>query len=133
MRLDGYVEVKVAERPSRADCNDNFRAKHHLAWEEANGRPVPEGHAVVFADGDRRNFDPANLVAVPRGLLSTINREGIAYADAETLRAAMDVARARSAVYAARRRPRPCRACGGVFEPRYPGQRTCDGCLGREG
>lgn len=130
---DGYVEVKVAERPSRPDCNDNFRMRHHLVWEEANGRPVPPSTMIVFADGDNRNFDPENLVAVPRRLWAVISHNRIPYADAETLRAAMAVAEARGAVHAARCRPRECASCGAEFSPRFPRQRTCDACLGREG
>lgn len=53
----------------------------------------------------------------------------IAYADRETLEAAMDIARARHAIHSAKCRPRDCKACGETFTPRYPHQRTCDLCL----
>lgn len=33
---------------------------HHIIWEESNG-PVPKKHTVIFKDGNRNNFDPANL------------------------------------------------------------------------
>lgn len=56
-RTDGYVYVKVRMRPSRPDCNDNFVAKHRLIWEEAHG-PIPDGHVVIFKDGDTGNFRP---------------------------------------------------------------------------
>ena len=133
----GYTWVKVAERPrpKEGGCgrtNDNWRAKHLIAWEEANGRPVPPGAMVVFADGDRGNFDPGNLVAVPRSLWAVISRCRIPFADRETLEAAMDVARAKSAIQAARKRPRRCASCGEEFAPRFERQRRCDACLGRE-
>ncbi len=38
---------------------------HHIIWEEHNG-PVPAGHAVRHADGNRNNFHPANLVLATR-------------------------------------------------------------------
>lgn len=128
---DGYIEVKVAERPSRHACNDNFASKHRLVWERANGMPVTEGCNVVFADGDNRNFDPENLVAVPRGIWATICKEGIAYYDAESLRLAMDVARLTQAASAATMHERGCKRCGAAFSPRFANQRTCDACLGR--
>lgn len=100
----GYTWVKV--RDSLADgpqpnvpgsFNCNYRQKHHLVWERAHGEPVPEGHVVAFADGDKGNFDPANLVAVPRGLWATIHRNGTPYWDAESLEAAANMARLASA------------------------------------
>lgn len=134
--LQGYTWVKVAERPhlKEGGCgrtNDNWRAKHIIVWEKANGRPVPPRSMVVFADGDKKNFDPGNLVAVPRSLWAVISRLHIPFADRETLEAAMDVARAKSAIQAARKRPRRCASCGEVFAPRYDRQRRCDVCLGR--
>jgi len=127
---DGYVLVKVAERPSRQDCNDNWRLKHNVVWEEANGTPVPPHTMVVFADHDNRNMDPGNLVLVPRPLWATMNRMRLPYYDRESLEAAMNVARLAQAKSTAQKRPRPCRKCGREFEPRYARQRTCDSCLG---
>ena len=100
VRGDGYIEVKV--RDSRVDgpqrnapgmFNCNYRMKHRVVWEEANGMPVPDGVMLVFADGDNRNFDPSNIVAVPRDLWAVIARQGIQYCDADSLGAAMNLAR----------------------------------------
>lgn len=60
---DGYVEVKIKMRPSHPNCNDNFKAKHRIVWEEANG-PIPEGYKVIFLDGDKRNVSLSNLALV---------------------------------------------------------------------
>lgn len=136
---DGYTWVKVRDsrvdgiqRNERGRFNENYRMKHHVVWEQEHGTPVPPHTMIVFADRDKANFDPGNLVAVPRSLWATISHRGIQYHDAESLRAAMAVAQIDRAVYAAERAPRPCRRCGGVFEPRYNRQRTCDKCLGRK-
>ena len=99
---DGYVWVKVAERPSRQDCNDNFRPKHHLVWEEANG-PVPPSTMIVFADHDKRNFDPGNLVAVPRNLWCRISQLRMDYWDRESLELCMARARLHAAIGRKRR------------------------------
>lgn len=127
---DGYIEVKVHDGLQETK-NCNFRMKHHLVWEEANGRPIPPGHHIVFADGDKMNLDPANLVAVPRSLWATIVHKKLQYHDAESLRACMNVAKLTSAVYEARMAERECQKCGRTFKPRYPHQRTCDNCLER--
>lgn len=128
---DGYVEVKVAEGLQERP-NSNFRLKHRLVYEQAYGS-IPRGCNVVFADGDRRNFDPGNLVAVPRSLWSIICRRHIDFWDAESLQVAMNVARLDRATYEARCRPRLCMRCGAEFAARYPHQRTCDACLGARG
>lgn len=90
----------MAERPSRQDCNDNWRMVHHLAWEEANGRPVPPSTMIVFADHDKRNFDPANLVAVPRSLWAIVSRMSMEYSDRETLEACVARAKVHAAISA---------------------------------
>lgn len=128
---DGYTWVKVALRKrDPRSAHDNWRQKHVVAYEAAHGE-VPPGCNVVFADHDKGNFDPSNLVAVPRGLWATISHKGLEYHDAESLRACMALASLDKAVHAAECQPRACRKCGAVFRPRYASQRTCDACLGR--
>jgi len=68
----GYIEVKVAD----GRLNKNWKSKHAAIWEAANG-PVPKGHAVIFGDGDRRNFDPGNLLSVSRKQLIRLNQKGL--------------------------------------------------------
>ena len=127
---DGYVEVKVDEGLQRKP-NCNFRMKHHVVYEQAYGS-IPRGCNVVFADGDNRNFDPGNLVAVPRNLWAVICHESMPYWDAESLRTCMAIVELKKAVGAAERHSRRCRKCGAVFAPRFTRQRTCDVCLGRK-
>jgi hypothetical protein len=93
MGKDGYIMVKVREWPTVPQTRDNWRFKHWVEWERANGQPVPDGWTVFFADGDKRNFDPDNLIAVPRGVWSTIKRLGFQYGDAESLQTAVALAR----------------------------------------
>ena len=129
---DGYVWVKVAERKTDPkSAHDNWRQKHHLVWEEANGEPVPPHTMIVFADHDKRNFNPSNLVAVPRDLWSVIHRRDLDYWDAESLELCMSIAKVDRARYALETRPRACKKCGIEFAPRFKRQRTCDKCLGR--
>lgn len=129
---DGYVEVHVAQR-RREKANDQWVLKQRLVWQEANGRRLRPDEMVVFADGDRRNFDPGNLVAMTMAEHAVIIRSGITYADRETCETAIGIARLKMAASRAAKRPRRCRRCGREFAPRYERQRTCDACLGREG
>lgn len=80
---DGYIEVKVHDGLQELP-NRNYRPKHHVIWEEHNG-PIPPHTNIIFADGDKTNFDPENLVAVSRKDWAPIRHAGYPYADRETL------------------------------------------------
>ena len=101
-QADGYVYVKVRMRPSRPDCNDNFVAKHHLVWEAAHG-PVPEGHVVIFKDGNKNNFALDNLALISMVENQILNRRGLRSSDPELTEAGIAVARVRAAVYEKKR------------------------------
>ena len=128
MNRDGYIEVKVKDG-RQAEANENFRPKHHLVWEEANGRPVPEGCNIMFADRDKRNLDPGNLVCVPRRLVSTIAKQGTPYHDRESLEAAMLIAEISQKTLDLQLTERDCPECGKRFRPSYPRQRRCRACI----
>lgn len=72
---DGYVEIKVAEPKT-------WRGKHVIEWEKLHG-PRPKGHKVIFADGNRRNFSPDNLILVSSAELVRMNQNGWIKPDAE--------------------------------------------------
>lgn len=59
---DGYLIVKIAEP-------NVWQYKHHIAF----GEPVPTGHKVIFLDGNKRNFDKANLMLVSNAELMNRN------------------------------------------------------------
>lgn len=68
-RSDGYMERKVSDTGcTRRD----YVLIHHLVW-RMHGATVPRGHALVFKDGDRRNFDIHNLELVTRSELMRRN------------------------------------------------------------
>lgn len=75
----GYVEVKIANPKL-------WKSKHVIVWEEHNQKQVPEGHVVIFGDGDKRNFDPDNLILVSRGQLAMMNTKGLIQNDADLTR-----------------------------------------------
>lgn len=65
---EGYTMVKVAHGRK----NKDWEFKHRLIWEAHNG-PIPEGHCVIFLDGDRSNFDISNLALVSQQELAYVN------------------------------------------------------------
>ena len=72
---DGYLEIKIAD-PHK------WKGKHVIIWESIHG-PRPRGYKVIFADGDRRNFDPENLILVSSAELCRMNQNGWVHPDAE--------------------------------------------------
>lgn len=126
---EGYVEVKVKRFSDRPGANKCWRMKHHLVWEEANGRPVPPSSMIVFADRDKGNLDPENLVCVPRAEWATIRKLGLAYRDRDGLEAAMLTARLVQKARELELSERRCRSCGGPFKPASPNQRRCRACI----
>lgn len=73
---DGYIEVKIKMRPSRPNCNDNFKLKHRLVWEKVHG-PIPKGHNIIFLDGNRQNCAPENLAIVTKQEHQQMTRRGL--------------------------------------------------------
>lgn len=127
---EGYVLVKVKLHSNAEGRWNNYRYKHVLIWEQANGRHIPPKTAIIFADGNKRNFDPDNLVAVPRRTLLVINRHHIPYFDRESLEAAMKIAEIRmTANRLELAQPRICKECGAEFKPGFKNQVRCRECI----
>lgn len=67
---DGYLRVKVSNGlPDRYKC---WPMLHIVNWEKENG-PVPDGHLLVCRDGNKKNADPSNWVALSRRALPRAN------------------------------------------------------------
>lgn len=131
----GYVYVKTAPKPTRGQSGDNWTPKSVYVWEREHG-PLPDGHVVMFVDGDVRNFDPANLVAVPRRFMARLNARG-GWSDADGLAAAVAVCELETAIHDADGRAgRTCGVCGAPFRKadlpeaaRWGDRKTCPACL----
>ena len=129
---DGYIKVKVREAASVPGSKDDWEYKQVLVWERAEGRELPDGWVVIFCDHDARNFDPSNLLAVPRSLIGVMNGMGVAWTDREQAEAVMAMAELKVAkLDLLMRTPRRCGVCGREFTPEHrdrPGAQTCPGC-----
>ena len=84
---DDYIDVKVADGKK----NKNWKGKHILIWEKANGA-LPKGHVIIFGDKNNRNFDINNLILVSRQQLLTLNQHNLIKNDADTTRSGITIA-----------------------------------------
>lgn len=74
----GYLYVKVCDGKG----NKNWKPKQQVVYEKHHGK-IPPGHKVIFADGDRFNFDPDNLILVSNSEELIMNRRRLRYNDKE--------------------------------------------------
>jgi hypothetical protein len=96
INVDGYVEVKYSEKSGPP--KNRWKGKHVLMWEKANG-PVPKGHAVIFADGNRRNVKLGNLVLVSRRELRVLNHTNmLASKNADITKASVSIVRLKTLI-----------------------------------
>ena len=66
---EGYLQRKLTDTGvTRRD----YVPIHHIVWKEA-GREIPEGYALIFKDGNKRNFALDNLELLHRSELMRRN------------------------------------------------------------
>lgn len=70
---DGYVLIKVEEP-------NVWMHKSRKIWQDA-GRELPDGHTLMFSDGDRSNVTLDNLLLVSRGQLAIANKNKLFHKD----------------------------------------------------
>ena len=97
---DGYTIVKVSDEGTR---NQQWRPKHRLIWEKHHG-PVPDGHAIVFGDGDKTNLSIDNLILVSRSQLSVMNTKKLIKNDVELTQAGANIAQLMLAINKAKKK-----------------------------
>ncbi|HEL2553014.1 TPA: HNH endonuclease [Streptococcus suis] len=72
---DGYPKIKVADP-------DKWEYLHRQTWEKHHGL-VPDGHSVVFLDGDKTNWDISNLACLSKNEVARMNQDGLFASDAD--------------------------------------------------
>lgn len=89
-RIDknGYILIKIQD----GHKNKNWTRKHRYLYEQAYGK-VPEGHKVIFADGNNRNFDLQNLIVVSDAEELIMNRNKLFKEDAELTKTGVVIAK----------------------------------------
>lgn len=71
---DNHVCKEVSTHERDRKRNSNWKLKQNLIWEQTTGKELPWRWVVIFLDGDRTNYDPSNLYAVPLQIVGTIER-----------------------------------------------------------
>ncbi|CAM3744887.1 HNH endonuclease signature motif containing protein [Cohnella lubricantis] len=84
INTDGYIDVKIAD-PNK------WTQVHLLIWEAVNG-PIPKGHVVIFADANKFNVHPDNLVLVSRSQLARLNQNHLIKGSAELTKVGIVIA-----------------------------------------
>lgn len=87
---DGYLLVKTSEP-------DVWTPKHKIIWTEANG-PVPEGHNILFKDGDQNNIVLYNLALVSDYELLILNRKKLIDSNSDVTEVGLTIAKIFSAI-----------------------------------
>lgn len=94
-KSDGYLWRKISDGNG---FSKNWRQEHILRWEEENG-PVPEGHCLIFLDGNRENVELSNLRLVTRGELASMIRLKLRSEDPEITETGILIAKLCTAIY----------------------------------
>lgn len=85
INVDGYVEIKVREP-------NIFKLKHRVIYEQNYG-PIPKNSNVIFADGNKMNLDPKNLILVTKSELLIMNKKGLIKNDSELTKIGSNLAK----------------------------------------
>jgi len=83
---DGYKLIKIAE-PNK------WALYHRHLYEEEHGEKLKKNEAVIFADGDKSNFDLNNLVKVSRANLLYINKNKLIFENSELTKSGVNVSK----------------------------------------
>lgn len=85
-RKDGqHILVKVAE-PSV------WKTKQRVVYEREHGE-IPEGYIVIFADRNKRNYDPENLILVSKSEALIMNDNHLYKEEAELTKTGVLIAK----------------------------------------
>lgn len=83
---DGYKLIKVAE-PNK------WALYHRHLYEQTHGEKLGRNEVVIFADGDKSNFDIDNLVKVSRANLLYLNNKKLIFDDPELTKTGVNVSK----------------------------------------
>lgn len=90
--VDGYTEIKIAE-PKR------WQLYHRYLYEKTHGVKLKKNEAVIFADGDKSNFDIDNLVKVSRANLLYLNNNDLIFDDPELTKTGVNVSKVAEKIF----------------------------------
>lgn len=95
--VDGYKEIKVAE-PNK------WALYHRHLYEKTHGEKLSKNEVVIFADGDKTNFDIDNLVKVSRANLLYLNNKKLIFDDPELTKTGVNVSKVAEKIFDLKRK-----------------------------
>lgn len=93
---DGYLMQKISD-DLRVSKKFRWKPVHHIVWEQVNG-PIPDGHVVIFLDGNKSNFSIDNLQLVSRAENASMNYWGLRFDNAELTKTGLAITKLKQAV-----------------------------------
>ena len=90
----GYLNIKVCDGKG----NKNWIPKQRYIYEQHYGK-IPKGHKVIFADGNRFNFDIDNLILVSENENLILNQKSLRANDKEITNTGVLIAKVISKTY----------------------------------
>lgn len=90
--VDDYTEIKIAE-PNK------WALYHRHLYEVEHGVKLKKNEAVIFADGDKSNFDINNLVKVSRANLLYLNNNDLIFDDPELTKTGVNVSKVAEKIF----------------------------------
>ena len=81
----GYTLVKTK-------VPNTWEYKQRVIWKEIHGE-IPDKHIIIFAVGDKSNFDINNLICVSRNELRQLNLHKLKKDDAELTKTGLNIAK----------------------------------------
>lgn len=91
---DGYICIKVCDGKKQK----NWIPKHRLIYEQHYGK-IPAGHKVIFADGNKENFDIDNLILVKNSEELIMNRRKLIFDNKELTKTGANIAKVLNKAY----------------------------------
>jgi len=82
-----YIRVSNTGNPRK-----DYVTKHRYLWEQKNGK-VPNGYLILFANGNKQDFNLDNLLCVKNSELIMMSKMGCKYDDIETTKTFLIMAR----------------------------------------
>ena len=83
---EGFTYIKIADPRE-------WVLYHQMLWEKAHAEKIKDDEVVIFADGDRSNFDIDNLVKISRGNLLFLNNKGLIFDNKDLTKAGVVVSK----------------------------------------
>lgn len=87
---DGYTYIKLINKKK-------WKLKHRWIWEQKYGE-IPADHVIIFADGNKKNFNIENLILVSRKELAVLNKNNLIKNDIELTNVGVTIAKVKIAI-----------------------------------